>query len=104
MDQVTFAEFIEQYIKCIAPASDSNPTSGTALLEMVLAFQETRTSEFKAVTRLNDGTYQMAFSNEKPAVATRNCLRRFRWQSHRSITAPHIKLMPVFATVSAKAS
>ncbi len=65
MDQVTFAEFIEQYINCIAPASDSNLTSGNSLLEMVLAFQETRTSEFKAVTRLNDGTYQMAFSNEK---------------------------------------
>ncbi|VEA68512.1 Uncharacterized conserved protein [Serratia rubidaea] len=65
MDQVTFAEFIEQYIKCIAPTSDSNSTPGTELLEMVLAFQETRTSEFKAVTRLNDGTYQMAFSNEK---------------------------------------
>jgi uncharacterized protein YfdQ (DUF2303 family) len=65
MDQVSFAEFIEQYINCIAPTSDSNQTSGTELLEMVLAFQETRTSEFKAVTRLSDGTYQMAFSNEK---------------------------------------
>ncbi|MEX2953575.1 DUF2303 family protein [Serratia fonticola] len=65
MNQVEFAEFIEQYINCIAPISDSNPTSGTELLEMVLAFQETRTSEFKAVTRLSDGTYQMAFSNEK---------------------------------------
>ncbi|WP_129543764.1 DUF2303 family protein [Serratia sp. 1D1416] len=65
MDQVTFAEFIEQYINCIAVTSDPNKTSGAELLEMVLAFQETRTSEFKAVTRLNDGTYQMAFSNEK---------------------------------------
>lgn len=65
MDQVSFAEFIEQYINCIAPVSDSNQTSGNELLEMVLAFQETRTSDFKAVTRLSDGTFQMAFSNEK---------------------------------------
>lgn len=65
MDQVAFAEFIEQNIKSIAPASETNKTSGTALLEMVLAFQETRVAEFKSVTRLNDGTYQMAFSNEK---------------------------------------
>lgn len=64
MDQVTFAEFIEQHINCIAPTSDSNQTSGNELLEMVLAFQETRTSNFKAVTRLSDGTFQMAFSNE----------------------------------------
>lgn len=65
MDQVELAEFIEQNIKSIAPVSDSNNISGTDLLTMVLAFQETRTSEFKSVTRLNDGTYQMAFSNEK---------------------------------------
>lgn len=65
MDQVEFAEFIEQNIKSIAPVSDSNKTSGNDLLAMVLAFQETRTSEFKSVNRLNDGTYQMAFSNEK---------------------------------------
>lgn len=65
MDQVEFAEFLEQYINCIAPVSETNKTSGTELLEMVLAFQETRVAEFKSVTRLNDGTYQMAFSNEK---------------------------------------
>jgi uncharacterized protein YfdQ (DUF2303 family) len=65
MDQVEFAEFLEQNINCVAPVSDSNKTSGTALLEMVLAFQETRVAEFKSVTRLNDGTFQMAYSNEK---------------------------------------
>ncbi|OKP27578.1 DUF2303 family protein [Serratia fonticola] len=65
MNQVEFAEFIEQNIKSIAPISDENPTSGGELLEMVLAFQETRQSEFKSVTRLNDGTFQIAHSNEK---------------------------------------
>ena len=32
---------------------------------MVLAFQETRKSEFKSVRRLQDGTFSFAFSDEK---------------------------------------
>jgi uncharacterized protein YfdQ (DUF2303 family) len=66
MDQINFAEFLENNIQNVAPVSDSYPgPSGTELLEMVLAFQETRKSEFKSVKRLSDGTCQFQFSDEK---------------------------------------
>lgn len=66
MDQTDFAEFLENHIKDIAPVSDDyKGPSGTALLEMVLAFQETRKAEFKSVRRLQDGTYQLSYSDEK---------------------------------------
>lgn len=66
MDQLEFAVFIEQNINCIAPVSDDYPgPSGSELLEMVLAFEETRKSEFKAVQRLSDGTFQVSYSDEK---------------------------------------
>jgi len=66
MGQTDFAEFLENHIQNIAPVSDDYPgPSGTALLEMVLAFQETRKAEFKSVRRLQDGTFQMSYSDEK---------------------------------------
>lgn len=66
MDQLQFAEFIELHISDIAPADEDNKGfSGAQLLEMVLAFQETRKSEFKSVRRLQDGTFIFAFSDEK---------------------------------------
>ncbi|HDR2796226.1 TPA: DUF2303 family protein [Enterobacter asburiae] len=66
MDQINFAEFLENNIQNVAPISDSYAgPSGTELLEMVLAFQETRKSEFKSVKRLSDGTCQFQFSDEK---------------------------------------
>lgn len=65
MNQLNFAEFIENHISDLAPVSDTNLFSGTELLAMVLAFQETRKSEFKAVRNLNDGTFSVAFSDEK---------------------------------------
>ncbi|CAH3402081.1 TPA: DUF2303 family protein [Enterobacter asburiae] len=66
MDQINFAEFLENNIQNVAPVSDSyHGPSGTELLEMVLAFQETRKSEFKSVKRLSDGTCQFQFSDEK---------------------------------------
>jgi len=66
MNQLDFAEFIEAHISDIAPVNDINQGfSGPQLLEMVLAFQETRKSEFKSVRRLQDGTFSFAFSDEK---------------------------------------
>ena len=66
MNQTDFAEFLENHIQDIAPISDDyKGPSGTALLEMVLAFQETRKAEFKSVRRLQDGTFQMSYSDEK---------------------------------------
>ncbi|WP_273890043.1 YfdQ family protein [Serratia marcescens] len=66
MNQTDFAEFLENHIHDIAPVSDDyKGPSGTALLEMVLAFQETRKAEFKSVRRLQDGTFQMSYSDEK---------------------------------------
>ena len=66
MDQLEFAEFIELHISDIAPADDDQVGfSGAQLLEMVLAFQETRKSEFKSVRRIHDGTFQFAYSDEK---------------------------------------
>lgn len=66
MDQINFAEFLENNIKNVAPVSEGYAgPSGTELLEMVLAFQETRKSEFKSVKRLSDGTCQFQFSDEK---------------------------------------
>lgn len=65
-DQIEFAEFIENYINCVAPVSDDyKGPAGAELLAMVLAFQETRESAFKSVQRLSDGTCQFSFSNEK---------------------------------------
>ncbi|MCA7012490.1 YfdQ family protein [Dickeya dadantii] len=65
-NQADFGEFIENHIRDIAAISDDYAgPSGTELLEMVLAFQETRKSEFKSVRRLQDGTFQMSFSDEK---------------------------------------
>ncbi|KGA40740.1 hypothetical protein KU75_16095 [Pectobacterium odoriferum] len=64
--QVDFGEFIENHIGDIAAVSDTYVgPSGVELLEMVLEFQETRTSEFKSVKRLHDGTTQFAYSDEK---------------------------------------
>ncbi|MBC1189010.1 DUF2303 family protein [Kluyvera sp. SCKS090646] len=66
MDQINFAEFLENNIKNVAPVGEGYAgPSGTELLEMVLAFQETRKSEFKSVKRLSDGTCQFQFSDEK---------------------------------------
>lgn len=66
MNQTDFGEFLENHIGDIAAVSDTYPgPSGVELLEMVLAFQETRKSEFKSVRRLQDGTMQMSYSDEK---------------------------------------
>ncbi|WP_240431465.1 YfdQ family protein [Pectobacterium parmentieri] len=64
--QADFAEFIENHIGDIAPVSDTYVgPAGSSLLEMVLEFQETRQSQFKSVRRLQDGTFQMSYSDEK---------------------------------------
>ena len=66
MNQIDFAEFLENNIKNVAPVGEGYAGPyGTELLEMVLAFQETRKSEFKSVKRLSDGTCQFQFSDEK---------------------------------------
>lgn len=66
MDQIRFAEFLENNIKNVAPVSDNySGPSGTELLEMVLAFQETRKVEFKSVKRLSDGTCQFQYNDDK---------------------------------------
>ncbi|ENY6007766.1 DUF2303 family protein [Klebsiella pneumoniae] len=66
MNQIDFAEFLENNIQNIAPISDNyKGPSGTDLLEMVLAFQETRKVEFKSVKRLQDGTCQFQYSDDK---------------------------------------
>lgn len=63
MSQIEFAQFIENNIHCIA--SEGNVATGAELLAMVLAFEETRKSEFKSVQRLQDGTMSFNFTNEK---------------------------------------
>ncbi|MFK8827817.1 DUF2303 family protein [Klebsiella michiganensis] len=66
MNQIDFAEFLENNIQNVAPVSDNyTGPSGTELLEMVLAFQETRKVEFKSVKRLQDGTCQFQYSDDK---------------------------------------
>ncbi|CAI2504611.1 Uncharacterized conserved protein [Serratia ficaria] len=66
MNQTDFAEFLENHIQDIAPVSDDyKGPSGSDLLDMVLAFQETRKAEFKSVRRLQDGTFQLSYSDEK---------------------------------------
>ncbi|HGM6858975.1 TPA: YfdQ family protein [Serratia rubidaea] len=66
MNQTDFAEFLENHIQDIAPVSDGyKGPSGSELLDMVLEFQETRKAEFKSVRRLQDGTFQLTYSDEK---------------------------------------
>lgn len=66
MNQTDFGEFLENHIQDIAPISDNYAgPSGTDLLEMVLAFSETRKAEYKSVKRLQDGTLQLSYSDEK---------------------------------------
>ncbi|SXM96819.1 Uncharacterized conserved protein [Klebsiella pneumoniae] len=66
MNQIDFAEFLENNIQNVAPVGDNySGPSGTELLEMVLAFQETRKVEFKSVKRLQDGTCQFQYSDDK---------------------------------------
>ncbi|OOH89501.1 hypothetical protein BMT54_06300 [Pasteurellaceae bacterium 15-036681] len=63
MSQIEFGQFIENNIHCVA--SEGNAVTGAELLAMVLAFEETRKSEFKSVQRLQDGTMAFAFTDEK---------------------------------------
>lgn len=63
MSQIEFGQFIENNIHCVA--SEGNAVSGAELLAMVLAFEETRKSEFKSVQRLQDGTMAFSFTDEK---------------------------------------
>lgn len=62
MTQIEFGAFLENNIHCIA--SEGNAVSGTELLTMVLAFEETRKSEFKSVRRLQDGTMAFNYTDE----------------------------------------
>ena len=63
MNQIEFGLFLENNIHCIA--AEGNAVSGAELLAMVLAFEETRKSEFKSVQRLQDGTMAFAFADEQ---------------------------------------
>ena len=63
MNQIEFGLFLENNIHCIA--AEGNAVSGAELLAMVLAFEETRKSEFKSVQRLQDGTMSFAFADEQ---------------------------------------
>lgn len=63
MSQVEFGAFLENNIHCIA--TDGNIVNGAELLAMVLAFEETRKSEFKSVKRLQDGTMSFTYTDEK---------------------------------------
>lgn len=62
MNQIEFGHFLENQIHCVA---SENEVSGAELLAMVLAFEETRQSEFKSVQRLQDGTMAFNYTNEK---------------------------------------
>lgn len=65
MNQIEFAEFLEARCGDIAPVSESyaGPT-GAELLNLALNFQVTRDASFSSVQRLQDGTFQFAFSEE----------------------------------------
>lgn len=63
MNQLEFAAFLENNIHCLA--AEGNAVSGVELLAMVLAFEETRKSEFKSVQRLQDGTMSFSYTDEQ---------------------------------------
>ncbi|WP_253704672.1 YfdQ family protein [Citrobacter amalonaticus] len=67
---------------------------------MVLAFQETRKSEFKSVKRLQDGTCQFQFSDEKSGSGNTKMPEKSAWQFHHSITVRHIRLTPASVTAA----
>ncbi|AXN95844.1 TPA: DUF2303 family protein [Pasteurella multocida] len=69
MGQIEFGAFLERNIHTIA--ADGNIVSGAELLSMVLAFEETRKSEFKSVHRLNDGTLSFTYTDENSGGKTR---------------------------------
>lgn len=63
MNQIEFAAFLENNLHCLA--TEGNTVNGSELLAMVLAFEETRKSEFKSVQRLQDGTMAFSFTDEQ---------------------------------------
>ncbi|ODS43986.1 hypothetical protein BGK37_06510 [Pasteurella multocida] len=69
MDQIEFGAFLERNIHTIA--ADGNIVSGAELLAMVLAFEETRKSEFKSAHRLQDGTLSFTYTDEQSGGKTR---------------------------------
>lgn len=65
MNQVEFAEFLEEHYKDIAPTSADYPgPTGGELLNLATNFQVTREAKFQSVKRLHDGTFQFAYSEE----------------------------------------
>ena len=105
MNQIDFAEFLENNIQNIAPISDNyKGPSGTDLLEMVLAFQETRKVEFKSVKRLQDGTCQFQYSDDKSGSGNTKIPEKSVWLSRLSIMAHRTKSMRAFATACATVS
>lgn len=100
LNQIDFAEFLENNINNVAPVSDNYAgPSGTELLEMVLQFQETRKVEFKSVKRLQDGTCQFSYSDDKSGSGNTKIPEKSVWHWLRSTTVRRIRLMPAFVTV-----
>lgn len=105
MNQIDFAEFLENNIQNVAPVGDNySGPSGTELLEMVLAFRETRKVEFKSVKRLQDGTCQFQYSDDKSGSGNTKIPEKSAWQSRLSIMVRRTRSMRVFATACATVS
>jgi hypothetical protein len=105
MNQIDFAEFLENNIQNVAPISDNyKGPSGTDLLEMVLAFQETRKVEFKSVKRFLMVPVSSSTAMINPVQVIPKCRKKSAWQFRHSIMAHRTRLMRVFATACATVS
>ncbi|TDY26265.1 uncharacterized protein YfdQ (DUF2303 family) [Paraburkholderia sp. BL6665CI2N2] len=65
--QVEFGAFIEENLKDIASPEGSNLPSGSAMLEMALAFEAVQDMRFKSSVRLQNGGVNLSFVQDDDA-------------------------------------
>ncbi len=105
MNQIDFAEFLENNIQNVAPVGDNySGPSGTELLEMVLAFRRPVRLSSSRLSACRTEPVSSSTAMINPAQATPKSRKKSAWQSRLSIMARRTRSMRVFATACATVS
>lgn len=105
MNQIDFAEFLENNIQNVAPVGDNySGPSGTELLEMVLAFQRQGKLSSSRLSACRTEPVSSSTAMINPAQAIPKSRKKSAWQSRLSIMAHRTRLMRAFATACATVS